>query len=241
MHRTGRARGAERGLGVKTWLAAFCILTLGWLAEAAPLSTSGTLVEEVLSQSEDVKGYDWRRLGLQLDFNASFVYEANIFKSQSYGLGAFHSLGGHGGLMHGAIRRTETSETVSSRQMALTIYSQAGQPSRWEFMLGAGYTLLDGRSATALSPRLTDLGHALIAMAGVHYNLFDSHDPAPLPGMRAVYYDVVAEAGLRLQIFLPHSLGAAVEWTLEAPLRGGDPELNYWQRLGGSLSWSFAD
>lgn len=209
-------------------------------AQAAPLSTSGILVEEVLSQSEDAKGYDWRRMNLQLDFNAAFVYEANIFKSQSYGLGAFRALG-RGWLLHGAVRRTETSETQSSRQMALTIYSQAAQPSHWELLLGAGYTLLDGRSATALSPRITDLGHALIAMAGVHYNIFDNRDPAPLPGMRALYYDLVAEAGLRLQIFLPHSLGVSIEWTLEAPLRGGDPELPHWQRLGGSLSWSFGD
>jgi hypothetical protein len=217
------------------------LLLLGLVrAQAAELSTSGALVEEVLSQSEDAKGYDWRRMRLQLAFDASFIYEANVFQSRSYGLSAFRSLN-RGWLLRGALRRTETSETASSRQLALTIYSQAAQPSHYELLVGGGYMLLDGRSSTALNPRLTDLGHALMALAGVHYNHFDHRDPAPLPGMRAVYSDWVAEAGLRFQVYLPHSLGAAVEWTIEAPLHGGDPELPHWQRFGGSLSWSFAD
>lgn len=225
---------------MKFWVTAIILFFAANAASAVELSTSGALVEEVLAQAEDAKAYDWRRMTLQLDLQASFVYEGNVFQSRSYGLGAFHSLG-RGWLLHGALRRAQTLETTSSQQMALTIYSQAAQPSRFELLLGGGYMLLDGRSSTVLNPRLTDLGHALIALAGVHYNHFDNRDPAPIAGMRAIYYDLVAEVGLRFQIFLPHSLGVAFEWTYERPLRGADPELTDWQRFGGSLSWSFGE
>ncbi len=207
-------------------------------AFAEEIETSGFLVEEVLAQAEDPKRYDWRRTPLQLELSYSNVYEANIFESRSYGFGLTRSFG-RGWIMRGSFRRTETMETTSSRQMALTIYSQAGVPSHYGILAGGGYTLLDGRSQTALSPATTDIGHSLAALLGVQYNIFDNRDAAPISGMRALYYSWVLETGFRFQVFLPHSLGASIEWAYAIPLSGQDPELTSWQRFGGNISWSF--
>jgi hypothetical protein len=204
----------------------------------ADVSTSGLLVEEVLAQREDPREFDWKKIPLQVELGASFVYEANVFKSRSYNLGVAHSLS-RALLFRGAVRRVETVATSSSEQVALTIFSQAGQPSRFEFLAGLGYVLLDGRSTTALSPRITDIGHALIAIGGLHYNLFDSKDAAPVAGMRAIYSPLVAEAGVRFQVYLPQSLGVGLEWTYSRAIIDADPDLPDWMRFGGSLSWSF--
>lgn len=208
------------------------------LANSMASETSGLLVEEVLAQAEDPKRYDWRRTPLQLELSYSNVYEANIFESRSFGFGVARSFGS-AWIMRGAFRRTQTMETTSSRQMALTIYSQAGLPSHYEVLAGVGYTLLDGRSATALSPTATDIGHSLTALLGVQYNIFDNRDPAPISVMRALYYNWVAETGLRFQVFLPNSFGASIEWAFVVPVSGQDPELSSWQRFGGNISWSF--
>lgn len=217
------------------------LLLLGSFESAyAESSTSGLLVEEVIAQSDDPKGYDWRRRSLQVEASYALVNEANVFQSRSYGLGVATSFGG-AWILRGAARRAETSETPNSRQMALSIYSQAAQPSRYEFLAGVGYTLLDGRSATALSPRITDIGHSLTALLGAHYNLFDNQEPAPLRGMRAIRYDVVAEAGLRFEVFLPKLLVLGIEWTYSIPLASADPDLPEWQRFGATLGWAFGE
>lgn len=202
------------------------------------VGASGILVEEVLAQAEDPKRYDWRRMPLQIEFGYANVYEANIFESRSFGFGIARSFG-RGWIMRGAFRRTQTSETTSSRQMSQTIYSQAGQPSHYGILTGAGYILFDGRSATALSPVITDLGHSLTALVGVQHSIFDKGDNARVAGMRALYYEWVLETGVRLQIYFPNSLGASIEWTYTVPVSGQDPELTSWQRFGGNLSWSF--
>ena len=161
-------------------------------------STSGTLVEEVLSRSSTPHQWDWRNDVLMIEGGYTALHEFNSFESRSYNLGLATSLGGPW-IARGAFRKVVIQGTPSSEQFALTPFSQAAQPSRYEALAGAGYALIEGRSMTALSPQLTDVGHALYAVVGVQYNFFANHDPEPLPGMRAVYYDLVAEAGLRFQ------------------------------------------
>ena len=214
------------------------LIFMGPCAQSAELSSSGYLIEEVLSQTKDPKEYDWRRIPLQVHFTFFNVLESNIFEARSYQLGLTRSLSGPWSL-RGALRRTSVVESSSSRMIAQTVFSQAGQPSRYEILAGAGFTLLDGRTATALSPRTTDLGHALTAHAGLVYSKYDSKDPAPISGMRAVYNDLSIETGLRFQIFLPQSLGLGFEWAYGLPLSGRDPDLPNWQRIGGSVSWAF--
>ena len=203
-------------------------------------SPSGTLVEEVLAQTpSDPHRYDWRNDSLTLEAGYGNVAEYNSFRSEAYHVGFFTPTGG-GWIFRGAARRVLTYNTDSSSKMALTPYSQSAQPSRYEFVLGMGYALLDGRSQTALSPRITDVNHALYALVGLQYNYFTSRDEEPLPAMHAVYYNVVAETGLRWQIFFPHSLGLGFEWTYSFPFSGREPDLGSWQRFSGILSWSFA-
>lgn len=216
----------------------FGLLLLAPTAHALDFSTSGALVEEVLSKSSEPHAWDWRAYKLQVELGLSTIDEANAFESQSYHLGVARPLSGRW-LLRGAARKVTTSGTASTQSISQTPFSQAGLPSRYEFLAGAGYTLLDGRSATALSPRISDVGHALYALLGLQYNHFTNTDTEPLPGMRALYYKVSAEAGFRLQIFLPENLGLGLEWTYSRPLTEADPDLESWQRFSGSVSWSF--
>ena len=216
---------------------AFALFTaVSSLAGAA--SSSGALVEEVMTQSSDPRAHDWRRPRFGLDLGYGAVHEENSFKTRSFSLGAFTSVS-RGWIARGAVRMTTVEATGSSRSLAKTPFSQAGQPSRTELMAGAGYALLEGRSATPASPSITDLDHALYAIGGAQYNLFKSKDAEPISAMQAVYYDFAAEAGLRFEAYLPRSLGLALEWTYAVPLTGANPDLPGWQRFGGYLVWSF--
>lgn len=220
------------------WLIVMLSSSIAFAAVDVP-SPSGTLVEEVMSHNpSDPHRYDWRKDSLTVELGYGNVVEYNSFRSESYQFGMFTPLGG-GWIFRGTARRIATYGTSSSDKMALTPYSQVAQPSRYEFELGAGFALLDGRSQTALSPRLTDINHALYLIGGLQYNHYESRADEPIPAMRAVYYSVVANVGLRLQIFLPHSLGFGFEWTYSFPFSKPDPDLTSWQRFGGVLSWSF--
>jgi len=221
---------------ISTLLLTF-VFSAGALAIEMP-STSGSLVEEVLSTSNSPHKWDWRQDLLTVEFGYSSIMEHNSFESRSYNVGVFKPLRGPW-LARGSARFVRTEGTASSEMLALTPFSQAAQPSRHEFVAGAGYTLMDGRSATPLSPRLTDIGHALYGLLGLQYNHYSKKDPEPIEGMRAVYYDLALETGVRLQIYFPENLGLGLEWTYSRPLSGGDPDLRSWQRFTGSVSWSF--
>ena len=216
----------------------FLGLLLSPILNAATISTSGTLVEEVLSRSEDPKAWDWRQERIQVEGGYSTIDEANSFKSESFHLGLSRPFG-RGWILRGQVRRVLTTETASSRAVSLTPFSQAAQPSRFEFLGGAGFVLLDGRSSTRLSPKITDVGHSLMFLGGLQYNYFSTNEAEPIPGMRALYYKFVAETGLRFQIYLPEHLGLGFDWTYSLPLSSHDSDLDSWQRFTGSLSWSF--
>jgi len=203
-------------------------------------SPSRTLVEEVVAQTpSDPHRYDWRNDSFSLELGVGAISEFNSFRSDSYQLGVMAPVGG-GWIMRGTARRVNTFGTGSSSQMALTPYSQSAQPSRYEFVGGVGFALLDGRSQTVLSPRLTDVNHALYVLAGAQYNYFTSKPDEPIPAMHPVYYNWVLETGLRWQIFFPHSLGFGFEWDYSVPFSHAEPDLGSWQRFTGILSWSFA-
>lgn len=214
------------------------LLILSPHLNAATVSTSGTLVEEVLSRSEDPKAWDWRQERIQVEGGYSTIDEANSFKSDSFHLGLSRPLS-RGWIIRGQVRRVSTTETASSRAISLTPFSQAAQPSRFEFLGGAGFVLLDGRSSTRLSPKITDVGHSLSLLGGLQYNYFSTDEVEPVPGMRALYYKFVAETGLRFQIYLPEHLGVGFDWTYSIPISSRDSDLDSWQRFTGSLSWSF--
>jgi hypothetical protein len=209
-------------------------------ADGLPVSASGLLVEETLSQSPDPHAYDWRKIPFQAELGYGSVEEGNSFKSRFYSLGVASSIA-PSWLARATVRSVETSSTGSSDALAHTPYSQAAQPSRYEILLGGGYALLEGRSATPLSPRMTDLGHALYVIGGLQYNYFPSRDPEPVPAMRAIYYDYCAEAGLRFQAYLPRAIGLSLEWTYSVPLTKADGDLPNWQRFAGNISWSFGN
>ena len=207
----------------------------------AAISTSGALVEEVLSTSHSESHvFDWRHYSYQIAFGYSSIQESNTFKSHSWNFEVTTPYNDVW-ILRGALRNVTTSETDSSQLLSQTPFSQAAQPSRYEAVAGVGYTLLDGRSSTPFSPRLTDVGHALYVLGGLQYNYFTNKDAEPVPAMRAVYYNFVAETGLRLQIFLPKNLGVGLDWTYSFPLRKPDTDLNNWQRFSGNISWSFGD
>jgi hypothetical protein len=222
---------------MKLLLLVFVFIT-SLTVHAAELSTSGTLVEEVLSRSENPSTWDWRHPRVQVELGFTTLDEANSFTSKSYNLGVSRPLG-RGWIARGQVRRAVTSGTASSNAVSLTPFSQAAQPTRWEFLAGGAYTLMDGRSSTLLSPKITDLGHSLAVLAGLQYNYFSNTDPEPIPGMRALYYKFVGELGLRFQVYLPEHLGLAFDWTYSLPLSRPDDDLDSWQRFTGSFTWSF--
>jgi hypothetical protein len=221
-------------------IAGFLVSPLPLAARKAPFeSTSGLLVEEILSETTDPHRYDWRRTSLQIEGGYAFTTEANSFESGGYGVGVARSIG-TSFLGRLAWRHVETKTTPSAKLLSLTPFSQAAQPSRDEFLVGVGYPILEGRSATPLSPRITDIGHALFALGAIQYNSF-TLNRGTLPGMRAVEYSWVAETGLRFQAYLPQDLGISLEWTFSVPISSWDPDLHSWQRLGGNVSWAFGN
>jgi hypothetical protein len=205
--------------------------------ESKLVSTSGFLVEEVLAETRDPHRFDWRSPWLQVEGGYATTIEANSFESSGFNLGLAKAVGS-GLLARLAWRHIETRATASTSLLAQTPFSQAGQPSHEEFLAGLGYPILEGRSQTPLSPHTTDIGHALFALGGLQYNLFAGDSDLP-PGLRAIKYSWIGEAGVRFQIYLPRSLGGSVEWTYSMPLIGMDADLPGWQRVGGTLSWSF--
>lgn len=232
----------ESKVNVKRFFLIF-VLTAGCIVNAAILdaipSASGSLAEEVMVQSGDRPHiWDWRHDFLTIEAGYTSLQELNSFHSSSYNFGLSRPISGPWILRLG-VRKVSTTGTPSSELLGMTPFSQAAQPSRLEFIGGIGFALMDGRGATPFSPYITDVGYALYAIADVQYNYFSSRDPEPISGMRAIYYDYVAEAGLRYQIFLPQSLGLGLEWTYSVPLRNANGDLNSWQRISGILSWSF--
>lgn len=201
-------------------------------------STSGWLVEEVLSESQNSHAFDWRRNPLLVEVGYALLQEENSFRSSAYTIGVATSFG-DAWIGRVAYRKVRTQGSAASESLSQTPFSQAGQPSRNELLVGVGYALVDGRGATPLAPRITDVGSVLYALAGLQYNHFANKDSEPVPGMQAVYSPIVLEVGLREQVFLPQSFGFAVEWTISTPVKDRNPDLPNWQRFAGLLSWSF--
>ncbi len=225
--------------GSSLFAALLLCLASGKAASAKGLTgTSGALVDEVLSESRSVHAWDWRKDLLTIEMGYANVLEQNSFRSTSFNFGISRSLT-DAIILRAAARKVTTEATAASELLGQTPLSQAAQPSRYEFVVGGGYALLDGRSATAASPNISDVGHALYALLGAQYNHFTNTDPEPLSGMRAIYSKFAVETGVRLQIYLPNSLGFGLEWTYSIPLVGGDADLKSWQRVAGSVSWSF--
>jgi hypothetical protein len=222
------------------WGIVWAALVLSTQIAAATLTTSGTLVEEVLSQSKpDPHHYDWRADSLTVNFGYGNVTEYNSFKSSYFQLGMTTAISDNW-IFLTDLRRVMVQGTDSSEKFGQTPFSQSAQPSRYELMAGLGVAILDGRSQTLLSPRITDLQHALYAIAGAQYNYFPSKPEEPLAGMQPAYYDWTAQAGLRWNIYLPHSFGVAFEWDYCFPLTMSQQDLGSWQRFAGLVTWSFA-
>lgn len=207
---------------------------------AEPLS-SASLIEEVISKTDHPRKYDWPNRSFEMNLGYAQVDEANNFETSGLQLEGILPLG-EGLLLRAGVRYFSTSTTAAGRMLQQTPYSQAVQPTRLELLAGAAYPLMEGRSATRLSPTVTDLEHAFFVLAGVHRNVFSipGQDETPLtPGMRAVKSPWVGEAGFRMQIYMPRSLGVYFEWQYNHAITGVDEDLSHWQTFAGGLSWGF--
>lgn len=207
-------------------------------------SSSSDLIDEVISETKDVRAYDWRRDQLGLEYSRFTVNEKNNFESQGYSVGLRTSLSPR---LMGVLgfRFIEVKPTNSSEMIALTPYQQAAQTNRKEIYMMGYYPLIAGRSFTLLSPWIADWEHTVYIKMGIHYNLlgrdlnFSSTEPQPLPGQRAITYKWVGDIGFRLQFSLPYSFSLFFDVDNFFPLKNRDGDLPQWSNMGGGIAWSF--
>lgn len=214
-------------------------------ARAADVLTGGVLVDEVMSQSTSPHAYDWRKAAVEVEVGVDYVDEANNFDGNGWHVGAQMPFAS-GMMARMVLRRMYVHPSRAGELLEKTPYRQSAQVTRYEVGAGGGYALLEGRSMTRLSPWLSDFEHVLFFTGMAHYNEPNAatlpqkgDDTSRLPGQRKAKYVFAIELGLRLQIFVPKSVGFFFEMDRQAGLRGSAPGLGAWQHFSTGALWSF--
>lgn len=201
---------------------------------AAPPLTSAVLVDEVMSQSSGPHVFDWRKSAAEIELGYVYVDEANNF--ESWGAELIGSIPSDAGVtFRFGLRRFWLESTESAELIEKTPFRQKAQPTRYEIMGGLGVSLLEGRSFSRLSPWMGDLEHVLQGLVGLHYNHPNdkwiparSDKPDARPGQEISYAKLVAEIGLRWQVYFPSSLGLFLGVDRQIPLGAAPPRvMNY--------------
>jgi hypothetical protein len=206
--------------------------------------SSGSLIDEVLSQSEDKNAFDWRRKSFSLELGYDYAYESNVFDNHGMHIGADIPVSG-GMTWRFGLRRYVVFASEAGDNLAKTPFRQAAQPSRYELYSGISYSLLEGRSFTRLSPWIGDLDHAFFGLLGVHYTHPSKTwlpkgdtDVDPLPGQLPSYSKFNIDAGLRWEVFLPQTFSVFFEFN-KTYGTGGHPNLKTWWSFSGGVACAF--
>lgn len=219
--------------------------------KAPPLESSrdlfheGSIIDQVLMESQTPKIYDWRNSQYQLDLGIENVNEGNVFPSKGWRLGAGFSLGG-GVMLRTGLKRIEVASSPPGKMLEKTPFRQYGQPNRWELYGIGSYSLLEGRTSSRLSPWISDTESVFSAEAGLHY-VYPSQrwlskrkdEKKRLEGQTLGYSLLVLNLGLRYQVFLPSGVGIYFEGMYQLPLKKIDASLGSWNSFSVGTVFSF--
>lgn len=209
------------------------------------LFDEGSVLDQVIMESQAPKIFDWRNSGYELELGIDDVNERNVIPSDGWHAGAGFSLGG-GFMFRTGLRRINVHSDTAGRMVEKTPFRQTAQPTRWEVYGLFGYSLLEGRSSSRLSPILSDVESVFGLEAGVHYVHPSSTfiptkkgDRARVAGQRVGVSSWVIDLGIRYQIYLPSGLGVFFSTNYQIPRSYMGPALGHWTgvSVGGVVAF----
>lgn len=127
------------------------------------------LNEHFLGTASRPVRFDWRRSPAMFVLRVAEVIERNSFGQWQIGVIGRKAFGDL--LIDGGINAFFAYETVSSQQLALTPFRQAGRPDHFQLEFNVGYALAEG-VVTPIVSWLPPMEMALVAQAGVRYLIY---------------------------------------------------------------------
>jgi hypothetical protein len=205
-----------------------------------PMYSPGIL-QDVISESRSPRAYDWRKNSYELQLGYGYTDEANNFENEIYEL--ILGLPSEGGLItRVGLRRAIVMGTNSSDKIGRTPFTQESTMTRYEIVAGLGFSLLEGRNFTRLSPSFGDFENVVMAWAGFHYSHPNAsyipkknEKPKKMPGQNAKNFKYVIELGLRWAIYTPKDYGLYMEAMYHLPL-GSSGDLKNWNYFAGGIA-----
>ena len=193
-------------------------------AEESVIFNDGSLIDEVISTSQSPKIYDWRNSSWELNLGVDSVDEGTVFSSRGWHIGAGFSLGG-GLQIETGLRRLYIRPSKAGNDLEKTPFRQPAQPSRYELYALFGYSLMEGRISSRLSPWLSDFEHVFSVQTGLQYvhpttTLIPTKEGerSRVSGQSVVVSSWVILAGLRYTIYLPSGLGVFFSSLADVPV-----------------------
>jgi len=228
--------------------AALCLMLVPFVLVATAVLGQGVdpmyspgIVQDVISESRSPRVYDWRKNSYELQLGYGYTDEANNFENEIYEL--ILGLPSEGGLITRiGLRRAIVMGTKSSDKIGRTPFTQESSMTRYELVAGLGYSLLEGRNFTRLSPTLGDFESVVLGWLGFHYGHANAsflpkknEVPKTLPGQRPKNYKYVVELGLRWAIYTPKDYGLYMEGMFQFPV-GSSGDLKHWNYFAGGIA-----
>lgn len=211
------------------------------------LFDEGSIIDQVIMQSESAKVYDWRNAAWEIEFGVDDVNERNVFPSRGWHLGLGFPVGG-GFVARGGVRRIQVSTSNAGEMIEKTPFRQVGQPTRWELYGLASYSLIEGRGSSRLSPWLSDVENIFSLELGAHF-VHPSKKYIPtkkgervrVPGQTIGVSVWVADVGFRYQFFLPRGIGFFVASNWQIPFTHIAGPLGHWSSFSAGTVVSFGN
>jgi hypothetical protein len=210
-----------------------------------PFFTAASAVDEVMSQATGPHVYDWRDATAEVEVGQDYDDEQNNYDTNGWHLGGTVPTDG-GFEFRFLVRRIYVHASRAGELIGRTPFRQAAQPTRYEYALGGGWALLEGRSMVRFSPFVSDLEHVMLATFGLHYTDPNSgtlpkrgDDTGLLPGQKKAYSTWNLELGLRWKIFLPTGFGVFFEMQKMIPRSADANGVTSWQHFTAGGLWSF--
>ncbi len=207
-----------------------------------PMYSPG-IVQDVISESRSPRAYDWRKNSYELQLGYGYTDEANNFENEVYEL--MLGLPAEGGIItRVGIRRAIVMGTESSDKVGRTPFTQESTMTRYELVGGFGYSLLEGRNFTRLSPTFGDFENVFMVWLGFHYSHPNAsyipkknEKPERMPGQSPKNFKYVLELGLRWAIYTPKDYGLYLEFMEHVPL-GRTGDLESWTYFAGGIAFA---
>lgn len=209
------------------------------------LFDEGSVLDQVIMQSQAPKIYDWRNSSYELELGIDDVNERNVLPSDGWHAGAGFSFGS-GFMFRTGLRRVNVHSSTAGRLIEKTPFRQMGQPTRWEIYGLVGYSLLEGRTSSLLSPLISDVESVFSLEVGAHYVHPSSRliptkkgERSRVAGQKIGVSSWVIDLGVRYQFYLPSGVGVFLASSYQVPFSYLGPALGHWTAftVGGVVAF----